>query len=803
VKNPLTRASLCLFACATIASAQQAPVPATNTLVEHGVEQIVFANRKTYKDGHWYANIGYWCDDETRLMFPGEGGPDDGRLCKLDVRTGEVTVLLDAKGGTIRDPHMHYDAKKILFSWRKNESIYHHLYEIDIDGSNITQLTSGKFDDYEPCYLPDGGIAFISTRCNRWVNCMNTQVGVLHRCDGNGNNIIQLSTNIEHDNTPSVLPDGRILYMRWEYVDRHQVSFHHLWTMNPDGSGQMVYVGNQLSSGLFIGAKPIPGTREVVGIDSPGHGRRDHYGHIALFTDQYGPDDKRAVTRLPKLKAQFTDAYPVSKDLFLAARGKSIILAGRDGTMRKVHSSPMRCYEPIPVKPRGRERVVGSRIDRTKTTGQLILVDAYSGRNMEGIKKGDIKKLLVMEILPKPVNFSGGPDLLSWLGTFTLERVLGTVPVEADGSASFILPANRPVFFVALDKNDMSIKRMQSFTSIAPGETTTCLGCHEDRKQAPSSSNGPLAALKRAPSIIEPFKGIPDIIDFHRDIQPILDKNCVTCHNFKDHKGNVVLEGDLSHHYAISWYTLFARKQIADGRNGYANRAPRTIGSSASRLMKKIDGSHGDVKLSDKEWRTVWMWVESAATYVGSYAALRPLEQRKLSGVGPAMRHKIFYRRCLPCHDGEKLPRMPFHPKKDSNRGIKGKLARHERRVIENDPLARFSTHVILNLSRPEQSPILLAPLSKEAGGWASCGVVFTNKLDPDYIEMLNGLQLTKQRLDSIPRYSTPEFKPSRQYVREMKKYGILPESFDLATDSIDVFETDRKYWESFWYKGE
>jgi hypothetical protein len=137
----------------------------------------------------------------------------------------------------------------------------------------LKQLTDGDCDDLEPCPLPDGGIVFVSSRCRRWVNCWLSQVATIHRCDGDGRNIRQLSANIEQDNTPWVLPDGRILYMRWEYVDRSQVNYHHLWTMNPDGTGQAIYFGNQKPGGVYLDAKPIPGTPRVVLSLSAGHGR--------------------------------------------------------------------------------------------------------------------------------------------------------------------------------------------------------------------------------------------------------------------------------------------------------------------------------------------------------------------------------------------------------------------------------------------------------------------------------------------------------------------------------------------------
>src|SRR5690606_10861549 len=189
-----------------------------------------------------------------------------GKLCRLEIRTGDVTTILEDPEGSVRDPVVHYDGQKILFSYRKGRSPNYHLYEIDIDGTNLRQLTAGPFDDIEPCYLPDGNLVFVSSRCNRWVNCWLTQFGTLHRSAPDGSDIRAISANLEHDNTPWPLPDGRLLYQRWEYVDRSQVDYHHLWTCNPDGSSQTVYYGNLHPGTLMIDAKPILGTDKVVAI---------------------------------------------------------------------------------------------------------------------------------------------------------------------------------------------------------------------------------------------------------------------------------------------------------------------------------------------------------------------------------------------------------------------------------------------------------------------------------------------------------------------------------------------------------
>ncbi|HJN17523.1 MAG TPA: hypothetical protein QGH10_18600, partial [Armatimonadota bacterium] len=502
----------------------------------------------------------------------------------------------------------------------------------------------------------------------------------------------------------------------------------------------------------------------------------------------------------------FADPYPLSENLFIVAEGNKVLLMDGKGQTQVLHQSEHLVFEPRAVMKRERERIIIPRTNARKETGQLVLTDVYHGRNMVGVERGDIKKLLVIETLPKPVNFSGGPDLMSWLGTFTLERVLGTVPVEDDGSASFEIPANRAVFFVALDENELSVKRMQSFVSVMPGEVTGCVGCHETRGETPPEPASTLLALERAPSSIEPFEDYPDVLDFHRDIQPVLDRNCVECHGYEKHEANVVLEGDLGLQWSLSFYQLFARLQVADGRNGYGNQPPRTIGTSASRLMKKLDGSHYGVEVSERDWRTVWLWLESAAPYAGSYAALRNEAEMGLFGAGLggiAKNGDVVARRCLQCHGQGDLPKIPYGPPPHPDtRGITRPVSRHERLVIENDPLAKYGLHAIFNLTRPELSTILLAPLSKGAGGWGTCGEVFADRTDQDYQVLLFALNAGKKARDRIPRYSTPDWQPNAQYVREMKRYGVLPAEMDPTRDKIDGFETDQLYWRSLWYAG-
>ena len=200
---------------------------ATSVWGDSAIEEVIFSVRQ-HKGPHWYENMGYAITDVNDKAYGSRG-----YLCKLNLGTGVVTRLVEDPLGAVRDPQVHYDGDKILFSYRKGGTDYFHLYEINTDGSGLKQLTDGPFDDIEPTYVPDGGIIFCSTRAKRWVPCWYTHVATLHRCNGDGSNIHMLSSNIEQDNTPWMLPDGRIMYTRWEYVDRSREAFHHLWVMNP------------------------------------------------------------------------------------------------------------------------------------------------------------------------------------------------------------------------------------------------------------------------------------------------------------------------------------------------------------------------------------------------------------------------------------------------------------------------------------------------------------------------------------------------------------------------------------------
>ena len=822
------------------------PPPVTFPLRLPGpVQEIVFCTRSASGDGHWYANFGYMANDPG-CHYSGK----HGRLCKLDLRTGKVETLIEDLEGAVRDPVVSYDGKRILFSWRKGSTAYFNIYECDIDGGNRRQITFGPWDDFECCYLPDGGIIFVSSRSKRWVNCMKSQVATLFRCDADGRNIRSLSGNIEHDNSPWILPDGRIIYTRWEYVDRSQMAYHHLWTMNPDGTGQMVYYGNYYPGGLFIDAKPVPDTSLVVAAVSGGHGARDHYGAIALIDAGNGPDDRDSMQYLTR--SSYADPYPLATNIFLAGRTNSLVLfrtaENNAVTLFTIPDPDAQVQDPRPIVARPREPVIPARVDLRKTTGQLICQNVNIGRRMEGVMPGEIKKLLVLEQLPKPINLDGQTPPISISSTFSLERILGTVPVEEDGSSNFEVPANRSISLVALDAENRSVKRMQSFLTVMPGEVNSCIGCHENRRQSPATQAGnTVKASQRATSRIEPVPGIPEVYDFGRDIQPILDRHCLKCHDARTRSGGVELTGDRNPLYSMAYFNLMTRQQVFVGGDlAKSSYPPRTLGDSISPLMWKVMGatqdvrlvdtftgdlakvprveskllsSHASVRLTSGEIQLLRFWINSGAVYAGTYAALGAgggigwMNQNGLVNnisdlASVPVARQAIERRCSGCHqDGLAVPKSPVDTLGVATYGPG--YSGYAENDFRKPALSTYSRFRVFNLSRPENSLMLLAPLSKAAGGLGLCavkpgrdtGMLFTDTKDVDYQAILAGIRDTGKRLDEITRYDRPGFIPNEHWLREMKRFGILPADLDPKVTPVDPYKTDKKYWESLWYK--
>jgi hypothetical protein len=403
-------------------------------------------------------------------------------------------------------------------------------------------------------------------------------------------------------------------------------------------------------------------------------------------------------------------------------------------------------------------------------------------------------------------------DPLSYGGTFSLERVLGTVPVENDGSAYFEVPALRSIFLVALDKDDLSVKRMQSFVTVQPGETASCVGCHEPRTASALPGSPVPLAVQQTPHRIEPIKGVPDVLDFPRDIQPVLDALCLDCHGYDrtarggPRDGGILLSGDHGPMFSHSYFVLTTRRLFSDGRNEpRSNLKPRTIGSSASRLLKLMDGSHYGVRASQPQVDTVRLWIETGAPYPGTYAALgsgmiggyaqNNQVETDFQWSTTLAAAEVIQRRCSGCHQKDRpLPRA-----------LSDELDISFWRFDLNDARLRLSRHYVFNLSRPEKSLLLLAPLAKASGGYGLCDTnspqaVFGSAADPDYQKLLAMATAGRDRLAQLKRFDMGGFLPRPEWVREMRRYGVLPQDAKPA-EIEDVYAVEQKYWRSLWYE--
>jgi hypothetical protein len=535
---------------------------------------------------------------------------------------------------------------------------------------------------------------------------------------------------------------------------------------------------------------------------------------VALIDARLGPDElapSRIVSRpepdeprygFHKDPHRWRDPWAFSEDCFLVARSDALYVMDGEGRYEKIVEMPeefarpaserertvFMVHEPRPLVPHARELPQPDRTDPTRATGEMLLADVTMGRNMEGVERGEIKDLLVLEVLPKPINYFGGADIVASWPTYFLYRVLGTVPVEPDGSAYFEVPALRPVFFVARDEKGLGVKRMRSFTHVMPGETLSCVGCHENRVQTPDLPQTlNLTAMTRPPSTIAPVPETPEVFHYPRDIQPILDRHCLECHNTEKFAGGFTLTGDRGTDYSISYLNLF-RLGLVQLRSPVGNHPPRTQGSSASPLIKYLEPRHHDVQITPAELRKITTWIDAGASYAGSYAAL---------GNGmvfykfPA--EEVLNNRCVSCHSPDP----------------------------ENAEFKRIFPNHAFNLTNPDKSLMLLAPLSKSAGGLGLCqkraayeeppnnrryppARVFTSREDPDFVALQENMRLHADWLQNdITSIEFPTFRPSDGYFREMKRFGIIPEDFDPDAPEAEItpFAWDERYWQLFHYQ--
>jgi len=607
------------------------------------------------------------------------------QLCILTMEGLEAKeeVLLNDPAGIIRDPDVSFDGKKILFSWKKGPEITsddYHLYEMDIASGNIRQLTSGKgVTDIEGIYLPNGDIMFVSTRCVIGLPCWYVPVGNIYVMNKDGKYMRRISFDSANVNYPQLTNDGSIIFTRWEYNDRNRVYSHSLFSMFQDGTHQTEFYGNNsLFPVSLLHARPIPDSSKVasifsgyhmpqrgyLGIVDPNKARNNPAGNID--TEKYGleriaprepflkePWAKSVIDHYSKQGAQYAYPYPLDEETFIVSYAKeherlkpsssfALYLVKANGDRELLVRDPeISVMQPVVVKKRKKPSPRPSMVDYRKKDGLVTMSDVYHGPGLKGIQRGTIKKLRVVEVKYRAYSlkgpFSRGSAVTSAIGYNTVwdvKNILGEVDVMEDGSASFYVPARVPFYLQALDENGDMVQTMRSWATLMPGEKFSCIGCHEDKNSAPPNKNKRPIAMTLPPQRLKPVTTYTNGFSFVKEVQPILDKHCIKCHDDSHAKLQLTkepLKRMPSNRGGRIFYASYMNlvsgphtnrkyvKPIDFMSNEMNVLPPYTYGASQSKLIKHLRSGHQKITLSDHEMRTLSRWIDLCCPFAGDY----------------------------------------------------------------------------------------------------------------------------------------------------------------------------------------
>jgi len=553
---------------------------------------------------------------------------------------GELHTLYRPEKGSnfVGDVDLHFDADRMLFSMPGSNNRWQ-IWEVGINGKNLRQVTKGEYadvDNYDACYLPDGRIIFASTRCFHGIPCVGGGNTVANLClmDNRGENIRQLCFDQDHNWCPTVLNNGQILYSRWEYSDTPHYFSRLLFRMNPDGTGQMEYYGsNSFWPNSTFYARPIPGhPTQVIGVISGHHGV-PRMGELILFDPAEGRQEADgAVQRIPghgqKVDPRIQDGlvngswpkflhpFPLSGKYFLVSMQPTnsslwgIYLVDVFDNMVLVREEPgYALFEPVPLRETKRPPIIPDKVNLNTKEAVVYMSDVYFGPGLAGVPRGTVKKLRVYEphyAYPR----MGGHINIGIDGPWDAKRILGTVPVEPDGSASFRVPANTPLAVQPLDADGKALQIMRSWFTAMPGEVLSCIGCHEKQNSVPPS-RATLAAT-RPPSRIEPWYGPVRGFSFTRELQPVLDRYCVGCHDGKENgRPNFARDRKSNfRNFTPSYIALHPYVRRPGPESDYHLQVPLEFHAGTSELIQMLEKGHHNVKLDREAWDRLITWID-------------------------------------------------------------------------------------------------------------------------------------------------------------------------------------------------
>lgn len=592
-------------------------------------------------------------DNEIAVLAPVR---PDGKLTTL-FRPSEQVFLGDVD--------LNFDADKMLLSMpaRKTNTVEEagkkprqvsteqwHIWELKADGTGLRQLTPDENDvnHYDACYLPDGRIVFDSTAGFQGVPCVggNDFVGNLYQMDADGKHIRQLCYDQEHNWCPTMLNDGRILYSRWEYTDTPHYFTRLLFAMNPDGTGQTAIYGSNSywPNGVFY-ARPIPNhPTKLVGIISGHHGV-PRMGELIVFDVAKGRfEADGAAQRIPgrgkkvdptiqdqlvnSSWPKFLHPYPLSEKYFLVSCKPTpqspwgvYLVDVFDNFVPILEQPGWALFEPVPLRATPRPPVLPDRVKAGDKDATVYLEDVYAGKGMADVPRGTVKKLRVFEY-HFAYRHMGGHINIGVDGPWDVHRILGTVPVNADGSAFFKIPANTPIAVQPLDAQGRAVQIMRSWFSAQPGERLSCIGCHENANEVPAGHRT-IASRSTAVDITE-WHGPRRGFSFPREVQPVLDQYCIGCHNgavradgkaipnFTPGREEQELGGKKKRvlPFDVAYLALHPYVRRPGPESDYHLPMPFEYHTSTSELVQMLEKGHYGVQLDAEAWDRLNTWID-------------------------------------------------------------------------------------------------------------------------------------------------------------------------------------------------
>ena len=604
---------------------------------------------------------------ESNCSLPKSGYDDELCVWSLKDEGAEPRVVFKPGGKFIGDVDLHWEANRVLFSMPGTNGRWQ-VFELALDtGASPRQLTGEQpdVDSYDACYLPNGRIAFTSTAMFVGVPCVNgsAHVATLYVMDADGRNIRQLGFDQEHNWCPTVMHDGRVLYARWEYTDTPHSNSRLLFTMNPDGTSQAAYLGSgSYWPNSFFYARPVPNHPTKVVAVIGGHHDHPRMGELVVFDPQQGRHEgEPAVQRIPGFGKKveplirdgltleswpkFLHPWPLSEKYFLVACKPAprapwgIYLADVFDNLLPLKQLPdFALLEPIPLRKTTRPPVIPERVNPARTDALVVLQDIYSGDGLRGVPRGTVKSLRLFTYHYAYQGMGGLLGVVGMDGPWDIKRVLGTVPVEADGSARFRVPANTPISIQPLDAEGKALQLMRSWMTAMPGETVQCTGCHDRQNSAPPAKS--FLAMTKPPSDITPWHGPVRGFSYAREVQPVIDRNCVSCHDGQPRPDGATLpdlRGDVK---LADW------NSVTPGNGGYAKTAgkfsvgyaalhryvrrpgiesdfhvlePLEFHADTTHLAQLLKQGHHGVQLDAEEWDRLVTWIDLNTPYHGTW----------------------------------------------------------------------------------------------------------------------------------------------------------------------------------------